>query len=1040
MEPEGKNDIKYIHTTNNITKIKKEMHFMDSVTHPMVRQSARGSKRRASRVAATLRRMIATLAMLMMVAPVASWAAETSAEPTEERIPDGKGRISGSILDEAGASIPGAVVKVIAGAETGKGASSNLDGHYYLDLKPGTYAIEVAYVGFATKKVTDIKVSRNKATTLDIILSESSELLDEVVVTASYNEANAAGLYLRQKSLATMSDGVSADLIKKTSDNNIAQVLKRVSGVTIDKGKYVTVRGMSERYNNVQLNGASLPSTEPNRRNFSFDIIPSGLVDNVTIAKTFTPDMDGEFTGGLVQVNTLAVPHERLLKISAGTGFDTMSTGKDFYTNKRFGSDYFFGDIKNRQWYAGDSDEEVKQSLLNAAQKNTFPMYVTTGAPTQNYSIVAGTPFSLGGSKLGAVVALTYRHEEKSQETVEGIFQTREWIVHKPTRKSNFMTAVGVVANLGWEAAGHKITWRNLFNNRFTHDSFVGFHADYSNFDTVYDQYTSPLRNMLWQTQIDGVHNFLDNHLKLTWDAAHSRLRRTSPDSRMQSGAVIGEKDDGSDAIRLSLAHSSNEWDLTSNFVEHMQLTENKTNVGVNLEYATQIAGNRQAVKLGYRGAFRTADYQQQYLQAVGKDPFEPDGMTTSQLYDPKNFEEGIIYYRTSGIQKFISFNTNVNFYKGDQSIHAAYLMGEFSFFDHLRLITGVRMEQSTTYVKTIPHLDLSTEELNVTTDDPITEKHLNWLPAATLIYSITPEVNFRVAYAKTLARPDFNEIAYPTRYYNPYRRITMDQVRPIKMSTIDNWDARIEWYPKAGEVISASYFHKKLLLPVEIMSFMIGDGIYYFPVNLEEATINGVELNWRKSLGFIAPSADFLRDFYFTGNLSLIKGKLEHDLELIREIVGGKSDEDDRANALFPNHDRVPQGLSPYTLNMGLAYEGKYWGAALSYNRNGQTLVLGQATAEEDIYENSRDILDCQVSAKFLNGRLELKVNASDLLNQPIITYANTGYVAEAPEWKPKYIATEESKRDQGYNEGDWILGKVNKGRSFSFSLSWKL
>ena len=92
-----------------------------------------------------------------------------------------------------------------------------------------------------------------------------------------------------KKTMVAMSDGISADLVKKTSDNNMAQVLRRVSGVTIDNGKYVNVRGMGERYNNVQLNGASLPSTEPNRRNFAFDVIPSGLVDNVTIAKTFTP-------------------------------------------------------------------------------------------------------------------------------------------------------------------------------------------------------------------------------------------------------------------------------------------------------------------------------------------------------------------------------------------------------------------------------------------------------------------------------------------------------------------------------------------------------------------------------------------------------------------------------------------------------------------------------------------------------------------------------------------------------------------------------
>lgn len=126
---------------------------------------------------------------------------------------------------------------------------------------------------------------------MDVILQDETEMLNEVVVTATYNKASANALYSKQKTMVAMSDGISADLVKKTSDNNMAQVLRRVSGVTIDNGKYVNVRGMGERYNNVQLNGASLPSTEPNRRNFAFDVIPSGLVDNVTIAKTFTPDL-----------------------------------------------------------------------------------------------------------------------------------------------------------------------------------------------------------------------------------------------------------------------------------------------------------------------------------------------------------------------------------------------------------------------------------------------------------------------------------------------------------------------------------------------------------------------------------------------------------------------------------------------------------------------------------------------------------------------------------------------------------------------------
>ncbi len=313
-------------------------------------------------------------------------------------------------------------------------------------------------MSYETLQVNDVKIVAGKTTPLDVVLKESTQHLEEVVVTASYNQASATGLYAKQKNLATMSDGVSADMIKKTSDNNVAQVLKRVSGVTIDNGKYVTVRGMSERYNNVQLNGASLPSTEPNRRNFAFDVIPSGLVDNVTISKTFTPDMPGEFTGGLVEVNTLAVPDEKFLSLGIGTGMNTISTGKKFYSTKRFGSDWFFGEIDKRKWYSGGGDEAATAlNIINAGQKNTYGLRKYTAMPLQNYSLTAGSPFNLGRSSLGVVAALTYRHEENTEEIIEGNMITRDSIF-KPSGKGSYRykaaTSIGAVLNTGWRMGG----------------------------------------------------------------------------------------------------------------------------------------------------------------------------------------------------------------------------------------------------------------------------------------------------------------------------------------------------------------------------------------------------------------------------------------------------------------------------------------------------------------------------------------------------------------------------------------------------------
>jgi hypothetical protein len=216
-----------------------------------------------------------------------------------------------------------------------------------------------------------------------------------------------------------MTDGISSDLIKRTSDNNIAQVLKRVAGVTVSDGKFVTIREMSERYNNVQLNGSSLPSTEPNRRNFSFDIIPSNLIENVTVNKTFTPDLPGEFTGGLMLVKTLSLPEEKFLSLSLGSGVNTISTGNEFQTNQRFKSDYFFGETDSRTWFLGREAEQVTQSVTNAGKMNHYDIYKYTTAPLQNYALSFGLPVKINEwHKIGSVAAATYRHEEPIDDMV----------------------------------------------------------------------------------------------------------------------------------------------------------------------------------------------------------------------------------------------------------------------------------------------------------------------------------------------------------------------------------------------------------------------------------------------------------------------------------------------------------------------------------------------------------------------------------------------------------------------------------------------
>lgn len=956
---------------------------------------------------------------------------EKNSSPQQK--PSGKGSLSGTVLDEKGLPITGASV-IVPG--TTLGTTTDLDGKYVLSHIPsGTTTIQISFMSYETLQIKDVKITVGKATPLDVVLKEATQHLSEVVVTATYNQASANGLYAKQKNMVALSDGVSAEQIKKTSDNNVAQVLKRVSGVTIDNGKYVTVRGMSERYNNVQLNGASLPSTEPNRRNFAFDVIPSGLVDNVTINKTFTPDMPGEFTGGLVEVNTLAVPNEKFLNLGIGTGMNTVSTGKDFYSTKRFGSDWFFGEIDKRKWYSGKDEAATAQNIINAGQKNTYGFGKYTGQPLQNYSITAGLPFNIGKSSLGVVAALTYRHEENTEEILEANMITRDSIF-KPSGKGSFRykaaTSIGAVLNTGWRMGGHSITWRNLFNNRFNHTNQQRYiHKYYEDYSLV-ELYSVPLVSSLWQTQLDGKHNLFGGKLIASWNASYNDITRTNPDDRMAQGAIVGESPERSSFVNWGWATDyGNSFAVGSGHTMYSELHETKKNIGVNLEHPFIVEGNRQSVKAGYLGAFRKADFEQQYLKAM-RDHNAPNqgdrGLAVEEYYAPEHFGSNPLIYELSGMQA-----TRADYYEGKQDLHAGYLMGDFSFFRKLRLIGGVRMEK-TDMVVTTEILEKVTGA--VPTDSIVTIKKTDWLPAATLIYSITPELNARASYSKTLARPDFRELSQ-SKYYNVDDRVWVINLYEIEQSRIHNYDVRLEWYPKPGEVVSVSYFHKKFVKPVEMLMRMLSDGQNFemYNMNLDNSTAKGFEVNWRKGFGFISP---VLRDLYFTGNYTWMKANVKYNRQkLLNPNIENSNPDFDR--------ERPLQGLSPYTLNLGLAYEGRVIGAAVNYNRSGRKLVYAGEETKYDQYENSRDVLDLQFSTRLMKDqRLELKFNISDIFNQDIIVYRNTRieeYSAENPDPETGTSGTfyRDLTGDMDYNKGDYVMSRIKKGINLSISASYK-
>jgi outer membrane receptor protein involved in Fe transport len=351
--------------------------------------------------------------------------------------------------------------------------------------------------------------------------------------------------------------------------------------------------------------------------------------------------------------------------------------------------------------------------------------------------------------------------------------------------------------------------------------------------------------------------------------------------------------------------------------------------------------------------------------------------------------------------------------------------MGELTPLKPLRIIGGIRLEDAETGARQIHSWYDPNENKFRTEEELFTRPLKDRLPSVTAIYAITPSLNFRAAYSKSLARADFRELTYVV-YYNVNDRVTVRNLRPLEQSSSRNYDLRLEWYPSLGEVVSFSAFYKDFNKPVEKIMQVRADmqNFDLLTVNLDRAVMRGLELNFRKSFAFIAPP---LKDLWLSGNFALMEGDIEAENGIY----------------LITKRKRPLQGLAPYNANASLQYEGNRFGAAVNFTRVGRTLVYGGEVDYTDQYENPRNVLDLQLSARFFKQRLEVKLNAGDVLNEDIIVYRNMSFsdVGGVPSEDIGYykIGWNNTNLGMDYNEGDYIMSRISRGVNLSATVSYK-
>ncbi|ULQ56355.1 TonB-dependent receptor [Flavihumibacter rivuli] len=870
-------------------------------------------------------------------------------------------KLSGKVINTRNEAVPGATV-IIPGTQ--RKTAADVEGRFSFLLEVGKkYTIQVSSAGYSSKSLEDVEVKAGDDNTVTVVLETKSEL-GEVVVRTSVKKETTSALINLQRNNTAVSSGIAADLIKRTPDRTTGEVLKRVSGASIQDNKFVIVRGLSDRYNAAFINNAQLPSSEPDRKAFSFDVIPANMIDNIIINKTATPELTGEFAGGLIQVQTKDVPSRNFLSIGAQLGFNTNSAFKDFTSNPRSSTDWLGWDNGNRKLPAGfpatrveyaglTTDQQVEKSKLFNDQ--VYQQQTVTALPIQQYNISYGSAKSLkNDAKLGFIASVVYRNAQLRYDVSRQFNQADGTpIFNFLDNQNRYQTNIGALVNLTYSQKNNKISFKNIFN-RFFDDNFFernGFNTNRNQDINFYSSFLN--QRSFYSGQLEGDHQLNWKRIKFRWNAGYSLVTRTQPDLRTQqyvkSSTANEFEIDPDDTRRFFSDLKDHTLTASGAFTVPFELFKQKHNL-----------------KFGGSSIVRFRDFNSRIFRYIETPPIESFDKDLASLPFDKIFLTDNI--RRGGFV-LDEFTNSQDKYYGISAINSGFLLFDNKLSDDIRLVWGARLEFFEQYLNT----ELDAKEVNLNTET------WDFLPSLNLTWSLNTRNNLRFAAFQTVARPEFREIA-PFAFFDYEANYGVSGNPDLKRTKILNLDLRYEMYPAAGETFSIGAFYKSFTDPIE---FRLDPGSnadrrLYFYQNAGSANTYGAELEIRKNMGFLSKGSQFWKNVTAFGNLTY----LFSDVSFPDEVSGQPV-----------NSNRPIQGQSPYLINAGIQYSSeKYLNATILYNRIGPRLALVGNTEFPDIYERPRHLLDFQLSKRILDKKGELKLTFSDILNNPIYLYENVG------------------------------------------------
>lgn len=864
--------------------------------------------------------------------------------------------LRGTVKDkETNEPLIGAAVQV---SGTNIGAITDIDGRFELaGLRNGAVTLTVSYVSYLPQTVT---VQLDNVGDITVALQTDTQQLGEVTVTATARRNTENALLRQQRQSLVMQTGVSAQQITKTQDKDASEVIRRVPGISLIDEKFVMVRGLSQRYNNVWINRSAVPSSEADARAFSFDILPTSQLDNLQVVKSASPEYPADFTGGFILIETKDVPDSNGFSLSLGGNVNDRTHFRNFRAAKGSGTDFLGFDNGLRSLKGGihaalqsDNGQAGNYSLTGNGLNNDWTVRNHTPASDLSLGLNAHHRWTRDNGSTWALLGTAnysnfYRSYLDMSNHLYGSYdQTndRPNYLHRYTDDQyNHNVRLGAMLNLTYvsPSGNHRYEWKNIFNqlgkDRYTDRQGMNAQNEQERQAEYYYQSRST-----YNGQFTGRHAW-NGQDELDWSAGYAYANRNMPDRRRWTQTY----DEEAGRYFTENINDANR--------EFSRLDEHILSANVNYRRSFHLAGFQPQLKLGAYTEFRTRTYDTRYFLYTwnaGSLPSQYAAMDIpTQLMQEANYGGD----RLSLIEK-VDFTNN---YQGNNLLSAGYV-GFHLPFGPLSVYAGLRFEHDR--MKLVSNTRQYEES-----HSPLYYTYNDFFPTLNTTWRLDDRQQFRLSYGRTVNRPEFREVSTSV-FYDFDLASNVEGNAALRPAYIDNFDLSYEFYPSEGELLTVSLFYKRFRDPIEWVYTLNGGTDYtYSNQNAESADNYGIEVDLRQRLDRIG-----LTHLSLSLNGALIKSRVH--------FAQGS-----------PQKSRPMQGQSPYLINAGLFYQHKGWSAAAMYNRIGKRIVgVGRSmgTGENivnvpDSYEMPRNAIDLSLSKQF-GPHFEAKLGVRDLLAERV-------------------------------------------------------